>query len=98
MQPLLARGKEEASLEVLSLSKVQASLSEVIKTVRKSGRPVVITVNGEQQAMIVPVKSETPMPTVAECRRFKASMELLSSLLTNSEPVNAVDLIAEGRR
>ncbi|MFN2377376.1 MAG: type II toxin-antitoxin system prevent-host-death family antitoxin [Candidatus Binatia bacterium] len=82
----------------LNLSAVKAGLSEVVRTVRRTGQSVVITVDGEPAARIAPIEGEPRRLTAAEIATVRALMDGLARIPRPSEPFDAVAAVAEGRR
>jgi prevent-host-death family protein len=82
----------------INLSAAKAGLSEVVRTVRRTGEPVVITVDGEPAARIVPIEEEPRRLTAAEIATVRALMDALARIPRPGEPFDAVVAVAEGRR
>jgi len=82
----------------LNLSAAKAGLSEVVRSVRRTGESVVITVDGEPAARIVPIGADPRRLTAAEVATVRALMDALARIPRPSEPFDAVGLLAEGRR
>lgn len=87
-----------ASSRSLNLSTAKATLSEVIRRVRRTGEQAVITVDGEPAARIVPIKDEPRRLTATEVATVRALMDALRRIPRPSEPFDAVVVVAEGRR
>lgn len=88
----------------LSLSDAKARLSEVVRGVRTRGDEVVITVDGEPAARIVPVApivsgDQGPRSlTAAEVAGYRALMASLMRIERPCSEFDAIELIGEGRR
>lgn len=82
----------------LNLSTAKAGLSEVVRRVRRTGETVVITVDGEPAARIVPIEDEPRNLTATEVATVRALMDALPRIPRPSEPFDAVVAVAEGRR
>lgn len=82
----------------LNLSAAKAGLSEVVRSVRRTGESVVITVDGEPAARIAPIEEEPRRLTAAEIATVRALMDALARIPRPSEPFDAVVAVAEGRR
>ena len=82
----------------MKLSAVKAALSEVVRSVRRTGTPVVITVDGEPAAQIVPVAEAARTLTQTEIATHNALMDAVRRMQEDDEPFDAAELIAEGRR
>jgi prevent-host-death family protein len=82
----------------LNLSAAKAGLSEVVRSVRRTGESVVITVDGEPAARIAPIEEEPRRLTTAEIATVRALMDALARIPRPSEPFDAVVAVAEGRR
>ena len=82
----------------IQLSVVKSGLSEVVRTVRRTGESVVITVDGEPAAQIAPVDGQPRRLTAPEVATMRALMEALVRIPRPSEPFDAGLLVAEGRR
>ncbi|MBI4703352.1 MAG: type II toxin-antitoxin system Phd/YefM family antitoxin [Deltaproteobacteria bacterium] len=85
-------------MTIIPLSQAKARLSEVIRTVRRTGEPVVVTVDGEPAARIAPVEGEPRRLTPAEIATARALEDALRRMARGAEPFDAVALIREGRR
>ncbi len=82
----------------LPLSDAKARLSEVVRSVRQTQVPVVVTVDGEPAVQIVPV---TPAPTRLsphEVATYQALMGAVLALDTLDTPYDAVAAVVDGRR
>lgn len=84
--------------DAVSLSEATARLSEVIRSVRQSGEPMVITVDGEPAAQICPWQSPIRKLTRAEVATTRALLESLGRIPRPEGGFDAVTAIAEGRR
>jgi prevent-host-death family protein len=82
----------------LPLSEVKARFSEVVRSVRKTGTPVVVTVDGEPAVAITSVESHADELTPQEIAADRALAEAVLRLARPSDPFDAVELIGEGRR
>jgi prevent-host-death family protein len=82
----------------LKLSAAKAGLSEVVRTVRRTGESVEITVDGEPAARIVPIATHPRSLTASEVATVRALMDAVLRIPRPLEPFDAVALIAEGRR
>lgn len=81
----------------LQLSDAKARLSEVIRTVRRTGAAVVIAVDGEPAVTLAPYVGTPRRLTAAEVAVDKALQDA-ALRVANSDPFDAVDLVREGRR
>lgn len=80
------------------LSIAKAKLSELVRSVGKTGAEIVLTVDGEPAARLVPV---TPAPrrlTAPEITMVRALMQGLTRIPRAPDAFDAVLLINEGRR
>jgi len=82
----------------LNLSRAKAGLSGVVRRVRRTGETIVITVDGEPAARIVPVEDEPRRLTATEIATARVMMNALVRIPRPSEPFDAVVAVAEGRR
>ena len=82
----------------IQLSLAKSGLSELVRTVRRTGESVVITVDGEPAAQIAPVEGQPRRLTAREVATVRALMEALVRIPRPSEPFDAGLLVAEGRR
>jgi prevent-host-death family protein len=82
----------------LNLSAAKAGLSEVVRTVRRTRESVVITVDGEPAARIVPVEADERRLSAAEVATVRALMDAVSRIPRPSGRFDAVELVREGRR
>jgi len=82
----------------IQLSQAKSGLSEVVRTVRRTGESVVITVDGEPAAQIAPVEGAPRRLTAPEVATVRALTEALLRIPRPSEPFDAGLLVAEGRR
>ena len=82
----------------LNLSAAKSGLSEVVRSVRRSGESVVITVDGEPAARIVPIDAEPRRLSAAEVATVRALMDAVARIPRPSGAFDAVGLVAEGRR
>jgi prevent-host-death family protein len=82
----------------ISLSDAKARLSEVVRTVRQSGEEMIITVDGQPAARVVPIVEQPRNLTVAEIATYRVLMRGLLEAQRVARPFDAVDLVGEGRR
>jgi prevent-host-death family protein len=82
----------------LKLSAAKAGFSEVVRRVRRTGETVVITVDGEPAARIVPIEDTPRQLTATEIATVRALMDALARIPRPSEPFDAVVAVTEGRR
>lgn len=82
----------------LNLSSAKAGLSEVVRTVRKTGAPVIITVDGEPAVQIAPIEPEPRRLTAAEIAMVRALRDALARIPRPAGSFDATALVAEGRR
>ena len=82
----------------VSLSEAKTHLSEVVRRVRSHGEELVITVDGEAAARLVPMSSTPRALTSAETASFRAHMAALGRIPRPTAEFDAVELIGEGRR
>ncbi len=82
----------------LPLSVVKAKLSEIIRGVRSTGQPLVVTVDGQAAAQIVPVPSARVVLSPSEVANVRALMEALVRIPRVCGTFDAVEWMAEGRR
>ena len=82
----------------LPLSEAKARLSEVVRTVRQTGEPVTITVDGKPAVTVAAVQTEPRRLTAQEVATDQALARAAERLPRAPEPFDAVDLIREGRR
>ena len=80
------------------LSLAKAKLSELVRGVGKNGGEVVLTVDGEPAARLVPVAATPRALTASEVNTVRVLMAGLARVPRSAEPFDAVALIAEGRR
>jgi len=82
----------------LNLSDAKARFSDVVRSVRKSGEDVFITVDGEPAVRIAAL-SEVPRDLKpSEAAMTRALFEAIQRIPRAEEPFDAVQLVAEGRR
>ena len=82
----------------MSLSSVKTALSEIVRSVRRTGNAVVITVDGEPAARIDAVEAETRLLTTAESATVRALMDAVGRIPRPTDPFDAVALVTDGRR
>ena len=82
----------------LSLSDAKARLSEVVRTVRQTGEPLVITVDGEPTVQINSIANAVRPLTRAETATLRSLFASLERIPRSSSPFDAAALVAEGRR
>jgi prevent-host-death family protein len=82
----------------LNLSQAKSRLSEVVRTVRRTGEPIVITVDGEAAARVVPVDLPPDRLTVGQIATVRALTDALFRIPRPVDVFDAVALIADGRR
>jgi prevent-host-death family protein len=82
----------------LPLSDAKARLSEVIREVRRTGRRVVITVDGEPAVELIPAVTPARKLSPREIAVERALLGALDLMERNPEPFDAVELVREGRR
>jgi prevent-host-death family protein len=82
----------------MNLSSAKAALSEIVRSVRRTGSSVVITVDGEPAARIGAVEAEPRRLTVAERATVRALMDAVGRIPRPADAFDAVALVADGRR
>jgi prevent-host-death family protein len=82
----------------IALSLAKSGLSEVVRTVRKTGEPVVITVDGEPAAQIVPMVGQPRQLAAPEVAAVRVLMEALHRIPRVAGAFDACALVGEGRR
>ena len=82
----------------LPLSEAKARLSEVVRTVRHTGKETVITVDGVPAVRIVPVEQAPASLSEAEVATSRALLKALRRMPRSKGTFDAVELIKEGRR
>jgi len=82
----------------LPLSTAKARFSEVVRGVRRSGVPVVVTVDGEPAVAITPLAPVPRSLTVHEQTTDRALFDALLRATRPTEAFHAVALVGEGRR
>lgn len=82
----------------MNLSSVKSSLSEVVRSVRRSGASVIITVDGEPAARIEPIADEPRELTQREVATVQALLGALARIPRPTDPFDATVLVSEGRR
>lgn len=85
-------------VSTITLSDAKARLSEVIRAVRTRGEEMIITVDGEPAARVVPVDSGPSMLTSAETASFRALMGGILRVDRPTDAFDAIELLGEGRR
>ncbi len=83
---------------VISLTDAKAHLSEVVRSVRNRREEMIITVDGEPAARLVPVEPAPRALTAAEVSTARALLASLSRIARVESEFDAVQLIGEGRR
>lgn len=83
---------------ILPLSAAKAKLSEVIRAVRQSGQPVVITVDGEPAAQLAPVPDPLRELSGSEIATVRSLMWAIARIPRAGEPFDALGPVSEGRR
>ena len=81
----------------LPLSDAKARLSEVIRTIRRTGESVVISVDGEPAVTLARYTGEAQRLTDAEVAADRALQDA-ALRLARSDAFDAVALVREGRR
>lgn len=82
----------------IALSEAKARLSELVRNVRRTGEPVVVTVDGEPAATLGPVEQAPRELTAAELATERALLDAIARLAWTPEPFDAVELVQDGRR
>jgi prevent-host-death family protein len=82
----------------MNLSSVKAGLSEIVQSVRRTGKSVVITVDGEPAARIDAVEAEPRRLTAAELATVRALMDAVGRIPRPTDAFDAVALVTDGRR
>jgi prevent-host-death family protein len=82
----------------LKLSQAKSKLSEVVRTVRRTGESIIITVDGEAAARVVPMEMPPSRLTAAEVATVRALTAALFRIPRASGDFDAVALVADGRR
>jgi prevent-host-death family protein len=80
------------------LSEVKTRLSEFIRTVRRTGESIVVTVDGEPAACIVPIEDGARTLTPAEIATERALLDAIARIAWAPDPFDAVALVQEARR
>jgi prevent-host-death family protein len=81
-----------------NLSSVKSGLSKIVRSVRRTGESIVITVDGEPAARIVPMEDEPRRLTAAEVATVHALMDAVGRIPRPGGAFDAAALVAEGRR
>ena len=82
----------------IALSDAKARFSEVVRSVRHTGKPVIVTVDGEAAVEIRPAPAPGPPLSRQDVATFEALLAALPRLWTSSEPFDAVSAVADVRR
>jgi prevent-host-death family protein len=82
----------------MSLSSVKTALSEVVRSVRRTGNSVVITVDGEPAARIDTIEAAPRRLTAAELATIRALMDAIGRIPRPTDPFDVVALVSDGRR
>jgi prevent-host-death family protein len=80
------------------LSLAKAKLSELVRSVGADGREVVLTVDGEPAARLVPVPAAPRRLTPPEIQVVRVLMAGLARIPRSAEPFDAAAVVREGRR
>jgi len=84
--------------ESIGLAEAKARLSEVVRRVRATRLPVVITLDGEPAVQVVPVEEGARRLTPAETATHRVLAEAVLRIPQPEVPFDAVALVGEGRR
>jgi prevent-host-death family protein len=82
----------------IALSAAKARLSEIVRTVRRNREEVVLTIDGEPAARIVPIALEPRPLSAGEVATVRALMDALLRIPRPNDVFDAVALAADGRR
>ena len=82
----------------LPLSDAKARLSEVVRTVRRTGEEAIITVDGKPAVRVVPVRRDPVALTGAEVATTRALLKSLRRMRRVKGSFDAVDVVRNGRR
>jgi len=82
----------------IPLTDAKTRLSEIVRTVRRTGGSVTITVDGEPAAQLAPVEGEARDLTEQEIATVRALTRAVLGLPRPSGPFDAIELVGEGRR
>lgn len=82
----------------MNLSSAKAALSAIVRSVRRTGNSVVITVDGEPAARIEAIGAEPRRLTAAESATARALMDAVGRIPRPTDAFDAVTLVADGRR
>ena len=82
----------------MNLSSVKAALSEIVRSVRRTGKSVVITVDGEPAAQLGAVEAEPRRLTASEAATVRALMDAVLRIPRPTKSFDAVALVNDGRR
>jgi prevent-host-death family protein len=82
----------------LPLSAAKAKLSEVIRAVRQTGEPVVITVDGEPAVQLAPVPGPLRELSGSEVATVRSLMWAIARIPRAAELFDALAPVSEGRR
>ena len=83
---------------VLPLSEAKARFSEVVRTVRKTGMPLMVTVDGEPAVAVIAIPNAATRLTTRQIATSRALEHAAVQLLETLEPFDAVQTLREGRR
>jgi len=89
--------KPEAT-RTLPLTEVKARLSEVVRHVRRDRQSVIVTIDGEPVAEIVPARAPRRELTDNEAATARVLIHALVGARRPVERFDAVALVADGRR
>jgi prevent-host-death family protein len=85
-------------MQSIALSEAKAKLSQIIRDVRSSGEPMLVTVDGEPAAVIEPAPGELRKLTAQEVARYRLIEAGLLATDWGNEPFDAMELVRAGRR
>jgi prevent-host-death family protein len=84
--------------QFIPLSDAKARLSEVVRTVRRTGQAVVISVDGEPAVRMSPVTTAQTTLTATDIATADALFEALLCMPRAPGTFDAVELVQDGRR
>ena len=66
-------------METIAISKLKATCTAVVKRVKRTGKPIQVTLHGEPVAKIVPLSPEAPKKSWIGC--MDGSVEILGDIV-----------------
>ena len=82
----------------MTLTEAKARFSEVVRSVRQSRTPLIVTVDGEPAVAITPMMGTTARLDARQIRIVRALEDAILRMPKQGDEFDAVELVRDGRR